>query len=192
MLWLKRCVVPTLSHEVIVADVVYPAILLAHKKSITLLPMMVTGIQSGLHALAKSFCQVEAIVDAEGHPVTDSNGCPLVKTPNPRVELPYTYLMAWYVMHCPSLMMTVYPSEGFTPYVQQMENSNWLQYYMFFIRKIILNGNNYQLDRCFPEIRDASYGDKFVNFETPDGFTQLSSGVFWWLINIQPGYLVFR
>ena len=30
LLWLKRCVVPTLPHEVIVADVVYPAVLLAH------------------------------------------------------------------------------------------------------------------------------------------------------------------
>ena len=40
MLWLKRYVVPTLSHEVIVADVVYPTILLAHEKSIVLLPAM--------------------------------------------------------------------------------------------------------------------------------------------------------
>ena len=53
----------TLSHEVIVADVVYPAVLLTHGKSIALLPTMVVGIQSGLHALAKSFCQVEAIVN---------------------------------------------------------------------------------------------------------------------------------
>jgi len=44
MLWLKRCVVPTLSHEVIVADVVYPVVLLAHRKSIALLPVMVAGI----------------------------------------------------------------------------------------------------------------------------------------------------
>jgi len=29
MLWLKRCVVSTLVHEVIVADMVYPAVLLA-------------------------------------------------------------------------------------------------------------------------------------------------------------------
>jgi len=94
MLWLKRCVVPTLPHEVIVVDVVYPAVLLAHGKSIALFPAMVAGIQSGLRALAKSFCQVEVIVDAEDHSVTDSNGRPLVKTPNPRVELPYTYLMA--------------------------------------------------------------------------------------------------
>ena len=81
MLWLKRCVVLTLSHEVIVADLVYPVVLLAHGKSIALLPAMVAGIQSGLRALTKNFCQVVAIVDAKGNPVKDSNGHPLVKTP---------------------------------------------------------------------------------------------------------------
>jgi len=94
MLWLKCCMMPTLPHEVIIANVVYPAVLLAHRKSIVLLPDMVAGIQSGLRALAKSFCRVEAIMDAKGNPVIDSNGRLLVKTPNPRVELLYTYLMA--------------------------------------------------------------------------------------------------
>ena len=41
LLWLKWCVVPTLLHEVIVADVVYPAVLLAFGRGIALLPMMV-------------------------------------------------------------------------------------------------------------------------------------------------------
>jgi len=36
-LWLKRYVMPTLPHEVIVANVVYPAVLLAHGRSISLL-----------------------------------------------------------------------------------------------------------------------------------------------------------
>ena len=54
MLWLKRCVVPTLPHEAIVADVVYPAVLLTHEKSIALFLAMVAGIQSELHALTKS------------------------------------------------------------------------------------------------------------------------------------------
>ena len=43
-------------------------------------------------------------------------------------------------------MMAVYPSEGFAPYMQQLENSSWSQYYMYFVRKTILNGNNYHLD----------------------------------------------
>ena len=54
MLWLKHCVVPTLPHEVIVTDMVYPAVVLAYGKSIALLPAMVVGIQSGLQALLKA------------------------------------------------------------------------------------------------------------------------------------------
>jgi len=76
MLWLKRCVVLTLPHEVIVADVVYPAVLLAHQKSISLLPTMVAVIQSGLRALAKKLCQVEAVVDSKGRPAVNSEGRP--------------------------------------------------------------------------------------------------------------------
>ena len=49
---------------------------------------------------------------------------------------------------------------------------------MFYIWKTILNRGNYQLDRCFPEIHDASYGDKFSDLIDPDGFTRLSSGIF--------------
>ena len=78
--------VPTLPHEVIVVDVIYPAILLAYGKSIALLPVMVAGIQSGLRVLIKSLCQVEAIVDSERRPVVDSEGRPRVKTPNPRTS----------------------------------------------------------------------------------------------------------
>ena len=81
-------------------------------------------------------------------------------------------------MHCPSLMTAVSASEIFMPFVQRLENSSWLQYYMFYIWKTILNGGNYQLDRCFPEIHDASYGDKFADLIGPDGFTRLSSGIF--------------
>ena len=113
-----------LPHEMIVTNVVYPVVLLAHEKSISLLPAMVADIQSGLWELTKSLCQVEAIVDSQGRPVVDSEGRPEVKTPNPRVELPYTYLMARYVMHGSSLMTAVSPSEGFVPFVQWLESSN--------------------------------------------------------------------
>ena len=94
-------------------------------------------------------------------------------------------------MHYPSLMTAVSPSEGFIPFVQKLENSSWSNYYIFFVRKCILNASNYQLDRCFPEIAGASYGVKFADLAGPDDFTRLPSGVFWWLINILPGYLIF-
>ena len=64
MLWLKRYAAPTLLHEVIVANVVYPTVLLTHRKSISFLPAIVARIQIGLRVLTKSLCQVEAIVDS--------------------------------------------------------------------------------------------------------------------------------
>jgi len=38
----------------------------------------------------------------------------------------------------------------------------------------------------------ASYGKQFSDHPDADGFTTLSAGVFWWLINIRSGYLIFR
>jgi len=83
MLWLKQYVVPMLPHEVIIAKVVYLAVLRSYGKSIALFPTMAARIQSGLCALAKSFCHVEAIVNAEGHLITDSNGRPWSRLPVP-------------------------------------------------------------------------------------------------------------
>ena len=60
---------------------------------------MVGCIQSGLRALTKIFCKVEALVDDEGNVLIDQNGDPEAKMPNLRVKLSYTYLVAWYVMH---------------------------------------------------------------------------------------------
>ena len=65
-LWLKHCVVPTLLHKVIVTDMVYPAVLLVHGRSISFLQAMVASIQSSLQALTKSLCQVEVVVDSQG------------------------------------------------------------------------------------------------------------------------------
>jgi len=107
-------------------------------------------------------------------------------------RLPYTYLMAWYIMHCPLVIMAVSPSEGFIPFVQRLENSSWSQYYMYYIRKAILSSSNYQLDRCFPDISGAFYGDKFADLAGLDDFKRLPFGIFWWLINIRPGNLIFR
>ena len=136
-MWLKRCVVPTLPHEVIVTDVVYPAILLAHGRSLGLPPAMVGCLQNGFRVLCQSFCNVVVEEDKEGNVVVGPDGKPKVKTPNPHVELPYTYLMAWYVMHCPSLMSTVQSSEDSMPFVQRLERSSWSGWYMLMIRQIL-------------------------------------------------------
>ena len=82
--------VPTLPHEVIVADVVYPAVLLAYGRPIALLPAMAAGIQSRLRALTQNLCKVEKTVDSQGKAIVDSEGRLTAKRPNPRVELPYT------------------------------------------------------------------------------------------------------
>jgi len=70
MLWLKRCVVPTLPHEVIVADVVY-LVVLAHRWSLGFLLVMVGCLQSGLRVLCRSFCNVVLVAeeDREGNVV---------------------------------------------------------------------------------------------------------------------------
>jgi len=60
-----------------------------------------------------------------------------------RKEDPAVYLMAWYVMNCPSLMRTMSSSEGFIPFVQRLESLSWSYYYMYFVQKSILSRSNY-------------------------------------------------
>jgi len=84
----------TLLHEVIVANVVYPAVLLEFGWDIALLLMMVGCIHSGLWTLTKTFYKVEALVDADGNALTDQRGDSKVKVPNPIIELLHTYLVA--------------------------------------------------------------------------------------------------
>ena len=94
MLWLKRCVMPTLPHEVLTVDIVYPAVLLAYSQPLSLLLVMVSFLQSGLHTLTLSFCHVKVMEDKEGNIILDKNGKPKRKTLNLRMELSYTYLTA--------------------------------------------------------------------------------------------------
>ena len=75
--------------------------------------------------MTKTFYKVEAPVDDEGNVLIDQNDDPKLKVPNPRVELSYTYLVAWYVMHYPSLMMTVHTSEDFVPFLRKLKHSTW-------------------------------------------------------------------
>jgi len=100
--------------------------------------------------------------------------------------------MAWYVMHCPSLMTAVRWKEDSVPFIQRLEGSRWQDPYIYYIRKRLSAPANYQLNRCLLQIPGASYGDLLVDSAGPDDFTRLSQGAFWWLLNIRPGYMLFR
>jgi len=94
MIWLKRCVVPMLPHEDLATNVVYPAILLAHGRPLGLLLTVTSYLQSELRALTLSFCCMEVMEDDEGNVILNRNSELKRKTPNPRVEMSYTYLAA--------------------------------------------------------------------------------------------------
>ena len=85
---------------------------------------MVGCIQSEFRALTKTFCKVKFLVDNNGNVLIGQRGDSEVKVPNPRVKLPYTYLVAWYVMHYSSLMTALYTLEDFVPYLQKLERSS--------------------------------------------------------------------
>ena len=89
--------------------------------------------------------------DDKGNAIIDRNGEPKRKTLNPCLELSYTYLATWYVMHCPVLMSTVQkPIEDFVPFTQKLERSRWHGGYMAAIRRIVQSNMTYHLFRCFP------------------------------------------
>ena len=146
ILWLKWYVVP-----IIVTDVVYPTVVLIHGRPFSLLSAMVGCPQSRLQILCQSLCNVVAKEDREGNVVVDPNGEPRMKTQNPRIKLPYTYLMAWYVMNSPPLMTAMQSFEDSMPFVQRLERSTWNGWYMLIIRQILQSNMNYLLVRCFPD-----------------------------------------
>lgn len=92
MIWLKKCV-PMHPYEVVLPTVVLGAIGVLHQ--IALLPAMIANLQLGLYHLVTKFMK---------------------GVTNPRVELPYTYLMTWFVLHCPMLMEC--PRTADVPFVQ--------------------------------------------------------------------------
>ena len=55
LIWLKRCVVPSPSSDVVLPTVLLPAVCLTHGHSLGVLPAMACCIQRGLHALTEAF-----------------------------------------------------------------------------------------------------------------------------------------
>ena len=56
-IWLKRCVVPSPSSDVVLLTVLLPAVCLVHDRSLGLLTVMACCIQRALHALTEAFLQ---------------------------------------------------------------------------------------------------------------------------------------
>jgi len=77
-----------------------------------LVPAMVGCLQDRFQVLCQYFCIVVVEKDKEGNAVISLDDEPKMKRPNSHVELSYTYFMAWYDMHCPSLISTVQSSEN--------------------------------------------------------------------------------
>lgn len=58
MLWMKRCVILSAPKEATAIGVVYLVVLLAHGRSLSLLQIMVYGIQNGLGVMTQQFWNV--------------------------------------------------------------------------------------------------------------------------------------
>lgn len=103
--------------------------------------------------------------------------------PCPRIELSYTYLMAWFTMYYPSLIKPgEEPPEGAQfSLLCHFENSHWSQNYMVRIRKMVHCHDNYSLFQCFSHIPGTEYDEEF-NYEGIN-HSSLGQGTFKWLIN---------
>src|SRR4051812_5476815 len=101
---MKRCVAPSPPHEAISREVVYTAVLLAFGIRVALLPAMVADVQVGLRQWGRFLVKREK---------------------DPRIGMPYTYLVGWYGMHCPSLMHAPTSDSSSFPFVQWREKSEW-------------------------------------------------------------------
>lgn len=121
---------PSLPKEAIAIDVMYLAVLLAHGRSLGLLPVIICSLLNGLRELYTEFTKVKTVVNDKGKTI--------YKTPNPRVKLAYTYVIVWLVLHCASLMMApIFEDPASLPYVQRHEHSDWMNYYISAIHRAL-------------------------------------------------------
>lgn len=65
-------------------------------------------------------------------------------------------------MHYSTLMMTIMPHWGAPPYVQQLKERTWVNSYIFFIRKTLLNPASNNTHQCYQHlcwwIHELSWG----------------------------------
>src|SRR3954471_9434714 len=79
----------------------------------------------------------------------------------PRVEMAYTHLMAWFVMHCPRLMdapRNLFPDASF---LQRLEGCSWAHSYLPKVREVLSSDQSYSVFCRFPDVPGSggSYHD---------------------------------
>ena len=153
MIWLKRCVIPSPPHDVITGEVIFPAVLLAFGIRLALLPAMIADIQAGLRQWGQSL---------------------LNRDKDSRIGMPYVYLIAWYVMHCPPLMHTPTLDSNNIPFAQRLERSNWLVEFLPSVRPVVASWSNYLTCPCFVHIPGGTSDTCYVDERGP---TSLDGGV---------------
>ncbi|ONK56859.1 uncharacterized protein A4U43_C10F13860 [Asparagus officinalis] len=177
-IWLKKCVVSYQSCDALPLEVLYPAVQLAYKKELSLLPVMVANIHRGLRQLSGAFTRKEKESPTQ---------IPTLKT-----ELPYTYLMAWFVLHRPDMMSVPSATDHSVPLLQLLENGKWEGRGFSDVRQQLQVHKCWTFSTCFPQF-SGRYGDSLTDEERPREYrTHLDIGCFNWLVNIRPGYLTFR
>src|SRR4051812_37882814 len=168
--WLARCVIPTRKAATI--GVLLPAARLACGVRIALVPAIIANIQHGLREVSASY-------------LTNSSK-------PPRARFAYTYLVAWYVLHCPALMTPTPSLDLTTPFIGSVAECSWTLSQRPEIRQLLSRLENYQLYRCPPSFDKTVDGGSFVDLAGEDGSTMLAPGPFTWLLNIRPGYHLFH
>jgi hypothetical protein len=188
LIWLQKCVVPSRNFETLSIEAIFPAVRLAYGHPYALLPAMVACLQGGLRRLVNQFCATICRDDAEG------SSCGGAWSPNPKVELPYSYLMAWFVKHCPCIIgpPAAIREGSVVPFIQRLEGSSWKLRDLADIRKALNQHSNYEFFRCFPYFAESGFGLSFEDASDGKNYSVLALGCFRWLLNIRPGYLIYR
>ncbi|XP_020251034.1 uncharacterized protein LOC109828452, partial [Asparagus officinalis] len=177
-LWLKKCVVPYQSSDALPLEVLFPAVQLAYGRELSLLPAMVASIHCGLRGVVRVLTQV--------------GSKPSTELTCPKVELPYAYLMAWFVLHRPDLMSAPSAVDVPVPFLQLLEESRWVGKKFEDVQKELRVRRNWEFFKCFPRF-SGRYGEELTDMEKPrTNRTALDVGCFRWLVNIRVGYLVLR
>src|SRR4051812_8417607 len=140
-IWLAKCVVPT--WEAVTVGVLLPATRLACGVRISLVPAIIANIQHGLREVAASYLK-------------DSSK-------PPRARLAYTYLVSWYVLHCPALMTPMPSLDLATPFVESVAACSWITSQRPEIRQLLSRPENYQLYRCPPSFGEIVDYGSFVD-----------------------------